>query len=99
MKGELKRISAEVDSYLEVTEISDRTLKGGPALLFENIKGSSIPLLANLFGNHRRIALGMGQDDLDGLRDVGKLLAFLKEPKPPLVGKTFGKICRITEVF
>ena len=83
-EGELKRISAEVDSYLEVTEISDRTLKkGGPALLFENIKGSSIPLLANLFGNHRRIALGMGQDDLDGLRDVGKLLAFLKEPKPP----------------
>ena len=66
-EGELKRISAEVDSYLEVTEISDRTLKkGGPALLFENIKGSSIPLLANLFGNHRRIALGMGQDDLDG---------------------------------
>ena len=47
-EGELKRISAEVDSYLEVTEISDRTLKkGGPALLFENIKGSSIPLLAN----------------------------------------------------
>ncbi len=83
-EGELKRISAEVDSYLEVTEISDRTLKkGGPALLFENIKGSPIPLLANLFGNHRRIALGMGQDDLDGLRDVGKLLAFLKEPKPP----------------
>ena len=83
-EGELKRISAEVDSYLEVTEISDRTLKkGGPALLFENIKGSPIPLLANLFGNHRRIALGMGQDDLNGLRDVGKLLAFLKEPKPP----------------
>ena len=83
-QGELKRISAEVDSHLEVTEISDRTLKnGGPALLFENIKGCSIPLLANLFGNARRIALGMGQDDLDGLRDVGKLLAFLKEPKPP----------------
>ena len=83
-QGELKRISAEVNSHLEVTEISDRTLKnGGPALLFENIKGCSIPLLANLFGNARRIALGMGQDDLDGLRDVGKLLAFLKEPKPP----------------
>ena len=83
-QGELKRISAEVNSHLEVTEISDRTLKnGGPALLFENIKGCSIPLLANLFGNARRIALGMGQDNLDGLRDVGKLLAFLKEPKPP----------------
>ena len=83
-EGELKRISAEVNSHLEVTEISDRTLKkGGPALLFENVKGSSIPLLANLFGNARRIALGMGQDNLDGLRDVGRLLAFLKEPKPP----------------
>lgn len=83
-EGELKRISTEVDPYLEVTEISDRTLRaGGPALLFENPKGSSIPLLANLFGNTRRIALAMGQEDLDGLRDVGKLLAFLKEPTPP----------------
>jgi 4-hydroxy-3-polyprenylbenzoate decarboxylase len=83
-KGELKRISIEVDPYLEVTEISDRVLRaGGPALLFEKPKGSSIPLLVNLFGNSRRIALAMGQDDIDGLRDVGKLLAFLKEPTPP----------------
>lgn len=83
-EGELKRISAEVDPYLEITEISDRTLRaGGPALLFENPKGSSIPLLANLFGNTRRIALAMGQEDIEGLRDVGKLLAFLKEPSPP----------------
>jgi 4-hydroxy-3-polyprenylbenzoate decarboxylase len=83
-EGELKRITTEVDPYLEVTEISDRTLRnGGPALLFENPKGSSIPLLANLFGNTRRIALAMGQEDISGLRDVGKLLAFLKEPTPP----------------
>ena len=83
-KGELKRISIEVDPYLEVTEISDRVLRaGGPALLFEKPKGSSIPLLVNLFGNSRRIALAMGQEDIDGLRDVGKLLAFLKEPTPP----------------
>lgn len=83
-KGELKRISTEVDPYLEVTEISDRVLRtGGPALLFENPKGSSVPLLVNLFGNSRRIALAMGQEDIDGLRDVGKLLAFLKEPTPP----------------
>ena len=83
-EGELKRISTEVDPYLEVTEISDRVLRtGGPALLFENPKGSSIPLLVNLFGNSRRIALAMGQEDIDGLRDVGKLLAFLKEPTPP----------------
>lgn len=83
-KGELKRIKIEVDPYLEITEISDRVLRhGGPALLFENVKGSSLPLLANLFGNTRRIALAMGQEDLEGLRDVGKLLAFLKEPTPP----------------
>ena len=83
-EGELKRISTEVDPYLEVTEISDRVLRtGGPALLFENPKGSSVPLLVNLFGNSRRIALAMGQEDIDGLRDVGKLLAFLKEPTPP----------------
>ncbi|MBS24427.1 MAG: 4-hydroxy-3-polyprenylbenzoate decarboxylase [Gammaproteobacteria bacterium] len=83
-EGELKRIQTEVDPYLEITEISDRTLRrSGPALLFENVKGSSLPLLANLFGNTRRIALAMGQEDLEGLRDVGKLLAFLKEPTPP----------------
>ncbi|MFT4863015.1 MAG: 4-hydroxy-3-polyprenylbenzoate decarboxylase [Pseudohongiellaceae bacterium] len=83
-EGELKRITTEVDPYLEITEISDRTLRsGGPALLFENPKGSTIPLLANLFGNTRRIALAMGQKDTEGLRDVGKLLAFLKEPTPP----------------
>ncbi len=83
-EGELKRIQTEVDPYLEVTEISDRTLRSnGPALLFENPKGSKIPLLANLFGNTRRIALAMGQEDISGLRDVGNLLAFLKEPTPP----------------
>ncbi|MFK7865671.1 MAG: 4-hydroxy-3-polyprenylbenzoate decarboxylase [Pseudohongiellaceae bacterium] len=83
-KGELKRITTEVDANLEITEISDRTLRaGGPALLFENVKGSKMPLLANLFGNTRRIALAMGQEDIEGLRDVGKLLAFLKEPAPP----------------
>ncbi len=83
-EGELKRITTEVDPYLEVTEISDRVLRaGGPALLFENLKGSSMPLLANLFGNTSRIAMAMGQEDIQGLRDVGKLLAFLKEPTPP----------------
>ncbi|PCH62875.1 MAG: 4-hydroxy-3-polyprenylbenzoate decarboxylase [SAR86 cluster bacterium] len=82
--GELKRIRTEVDPYLEITEICDRTLRSnGPALLFENPKGSNIPVLANLFGNTRRIALAMGKEDISGLRDVGKLLAFLKEPSPP----------------
>lgn len=83
-EGELKRITAEVDPNLEITEIADRCLRnGGPALLFENPKGSSVPLLANLFGNTKRIALAMGQQDLEGLRDIGRLLAFLKEPSPP----------------
>jgi len=82
--GELKRVSAEVDPHLEITEICDRTLRaGGPALLFENPKGSKIPLVANLFGTPQRVAMGMGQDSAESLRDVGRLLAFLKEPEPP----------------
>ena len=83
-KGELKRISQEIDPYLEMTEISDRTLRaGGPALLFENPKGFDIPVLCNLFGTPKRVALGMGQEEVTALREVGKLLAFLKEPEPP----------------
>jgi 4-hydroxy-3-polyprenylbenzoate decarboxylase len=83
-RGELKRVSVEVDPHLEVTEICDRTLRaGGPALLFERPKGSRIPLLGNLFGTTRRVALGMGEESVEALREVGKLLAFLKEPDPP----------------
>ncbi|WP_260295725.1 4-hydroxy-3-polyprenylbenzoate decarboxylase [Sedimenticola hydrogenitrophicus] len=82
--GELKRISIEVDPHLEVTEICDRTLRaGGPALLFERVKGSAFPLLGNLFGTPRRVALGMGEESVEALREVGKLLAMLKEPEPP----------------
>ncbi|MGV8991533.1 MAG: 4-hydroxy-3-polyprenylbenzoate decarboxylase [Thiobacillus sp.] len=82
--GELKRIAVEVDPKLEMTEIADRVLRaGGPALLFENPKGHSIPVLANLFGTVKRVALGMGEDDPSRLREVGKLLAYLKEPEPP----------------
>ncbi|MCK7459731.1 4-hydroxy-3-polyprenylbenzoate decarboxylase [Idiomarina aminovorans] len=83
-RGELKRIQQPIDPYLEITEISDRTLKAeGPALLFENVKGHDMPVLANLFGTPDRVALGMGQESVTALRDVGKLLAFLKEPEPP----------------
>ncbi|WJW75601.1 4-hydroxy-3-polyprenylbenzoate decarboxylase [Thiohalobacter sp. IOR34] len=82
--GELKRIRAEVDPCLEMTEVCDRTLRaGGPALLFENPKGHDMPVLGNLFGTPRRVALGMGEDSVEALREVGKLLAFLKEPEPP----------------
>ena len=82
--GELKRISVEVDPVLEITEICDRVLRaGGPALLFENPKGSDIPVLANLFGTPHRVALGMGEESVEALRKVGQLLAYLKEPEPP----------------
>ena len=86
--GELRRVGAEVDPNLEMTEVCDRVLKsGGPALLFERPKGHTIPVLGNLFGTMRRIALAMGADAAanpqDALRDVGVLLAFLKEPEPP----------------
>jgi len=83
-RGELVRISQEVDPNLEMTEISDRTLRAkGPALLFENPKGHDTPVLCNLFGTPERVAMGMGQKSVTALRDVGTLLAFLKEPEPP----------------
>ncbi|WP_428355240.1 4-hydroxy-3-polyprenylbenzoate decarboxylase [Methyloprofundus sp.] len=83
-KGELKRITQEVDPVLEMTEICDRTLKqGGPALLFENPKGYNIPVLANLFGTPDRVAMGMGETSVTALRGVGELLSQLKEPEPP----------------
>jgi len=82
--GQLKRISQEVDPNLEMTEICDRVLRqGGPAILFENPKGSDIPVLANLFGTPERVAYGMGADSTDKLKEIGELLAFLKEPEPP----------------
>ncbi len=83
-KGLLKRITHPVSTKLEMTEICDRTLRaGGPALLFENPIGYSTPVLANLFGTPERVALGMGKASIDELKEVGELLAFLKEPEPP----------------
>jgi 4-hydroxy-3-polyprenylbenzoate decarboxylase len=83
-RGELKRIPVEVDPRLEMTEIGDRVLRsGGPALLFEKPKGHTMPVLANLFGTVQRVALGMGEEDPARLREIGQLLAYLKEPEPP----------------
>ncbi len=83
-RGQLKRITLEVDPCLEMTEICDRTLRtGGPALLFENPKGHDVPVLANLFGTPERVALGMGEESVEALREVGELLSLLKEPEPP----------------
>lgn len=84
IQGELKRITIPVDPYLEMTEICDRTLKqAGPALLFENPTGYNIPVLGNLFGTPRRVAMGMGAESVTELRGIGELLATLKEPEPP----------------
>ena len=87
-KGELKRITAPVSTELEMTEIADRVLRAeGPALLFENAqhrgKPAGMPVLANLFGTPKRVAWGMGAEDVTALRDVGELLASLREPEPP----------------
>jgi len=83
-QDELKRVTIPVDPYLEMTEICDRTLKqGGHALLFENPTGHNIPVLANLFGTPRRVAMGMGAESVTELRGIGQLLAYLKEPEPP----------------
>ncbi|KYN81369.1 3-octaprenyl-4-hydroxybenzoate carboxy-lyase [Vibrio cidicii] len=82
--GQLKRITHPVDPAYEMTEISDRTLRAaGPALLFENPIGSNVPVLTNLFGTPERVAMGMGRSEVKELREVGKLLAYLKEPEPP----------------
>lgn len=82
--GELKRITVAVDPNLEMTEICDRTLRaGGPALLFENPVGHSVPVLANLFGTPKRVALGMGANSVEALREIGHVLAMLKQPEPP----------------
>lgn len=82
--GELRRIQTPVSPRLEMTEICDRVLRAeGPALLFEKVPGYSMPVLGNLFGTPRRVALGMGAESVTALREIGKLLAYLKEPEPP----------------
>jgi len=83
-RSELKRITVEVDPRFEMTEICDRVLKAqGPALLFEKPKGHRMPVLGNLFGTPLRVALGMGAEKVETLREIGQLLATLKEPEVP----------------
>src|ERR687886_2029835 len=98
-EGELVRVSAEVDPHLEVTEIVDRVVKsGGPALLFENPKGASHPLLINQFGTERRMCLAFGEPTLD---DVARKLEDVLEMQPPqgLVEKVkgLGKLKRLAD--
>src|SRR5205814_9742649 len=80
-ENELIRVEAEVDPHLEITEIVDRTVKaGGPALLFENVKGSQHPLLINQFGTERRMCLAFGAESLD---EVGRRIGDVLEMQPP----------------
>ena len=83
-QGELKRINQPINPNLEMTEVCDRTLRSeGPALLFENPTDYDIPVLGNLFGTPKRVAMGMGAESVSALREIGQLLAALKEPEPP----------------
>ncbi len=92
-RGELRRVSQSVSPRLEMTALADRVLRAeGPALLFEQPMGHTVPVLANLFGTPRRVALGMGAETLADLREVGQLLAALKEPEPPRSLREAGKL-------
>lgn len=98
--GELKRVREKVSPVLEMTALSDRVLRaGGPALLFESPTGFSTPALTNLFGTTRRVALGMGAESLADLRDVGRVLASLKEPEPPKGLKDTAKLLQMAKAL
>ena len=99
--GELRRVPFPVDPRLEVTELCQRTLRAqGPALLFEKPQGYGIPLLGNLFGSTRRVALAMGRQSIDELREIGQLLSFLKEPQLPRgIGDAIGKLPEMKQLL
>jgi 4-hydroxy-3-polyprenylbenzoate decarboxylase len=91
--GELRRIAEPVSARLEMTAVSDPVLRaGGPALWFQSVPGYKISVLTNLFGTPRRVALGMGASEVGELREIGRLLASLKEPEPPKGLKDAGKL-------
>ncbi len=94
--GELTRVTAPVSPQLEMTALADRVLRaGGPALWFSQPTGHSTPVLANLFGTPRRVALGMGATEVGELREIGSLLARLKEPEPPQGLKDAGRLVQM----
>lgn len=98
--GELRRVAEPVSARLEMTAVSDFVLRaGGPALWFQNPMGYKISALTNLFGTTRRVALGMGAEDVSELRDVGRLLAGLKEPEPPKGLKDAGKLLQMAKAL
>jgi 4-hydroxy-3-polyprenylbenzoate decarboxylase len=98
--GELRRVTSPVSPDLEITALADRVLRaGGPALWFEQPTGHRVPVLANLFGTPRRVALGMGASDVSQLRDIGSLLARLKEPEAPQGLKDAGKLVQMAKAL
>lgn len=98
--GELRRVAEPVSVRLEMTAVSDFVLRsGGPALFFERPDGYKFPVLANLFGTPRRVALGMGATEVNELRDVGHLLARLKEPEPPKGLKDTGRLLQMAKAI
>ena len=95
-QGELHRVADPVSPTLEMTALADQVLRaGGPALWFDKPKGHDTPVLANLFGTPRRVALGMGASDVSELREIGSLLARLKEPEPPQGLKDAGRLAQM----
>ena len=98
--GELRKLSQPVSPRLEMTAIGDKLLRsGGPAVLCTNPQGYKIPCLINLFGTPKRVALGMGADEVSDLRGVGVLLASLKEPEPPKGLKDAGKLLQMAKAL
>jgi 4-hydroxy-3-polyprenylbenzoate decarboxylase len=83
-RGRLRRISAPVNPDLELAAIADRVLsRGGPALLFENVIGSSMPVAINLLGTQERVLWSLGMERPEELEALGEKLALLQQPRPP----------------
>jgi 4-hydroxy-3-polyprenylbenzoate decarboxylase len=98
--GELRKLAEPVSPRLELTAIGDKLLRaGGPAVLCTEVSGYKIPCLINLFGTPRRVALGMGAESLAELRDVGHVLAGLKEPEPPKGFKDAGRLLQLAKAL
>ena len=99
--GELKRVSQKISPHLEMAEFCRTVLNNsGPAILFENPDGYVMPVLGNLFGSVRRVALAMGKNDLAGLREIGQFLADIKEPSAPKsIKDAFGKIPMLKQLY
>ena len=100
-KGQLKRITAEVDADLEITEITDRVSKDiGPALLFENVKGSKYPVLINAMGSFERMSLSLGVDKLEDIeKDIANLINMQNYTKIPNLIKSIPNLIRLLAVF